>query len=370
MVIAGEASGDLHAAELIRCLLRMEPQAQVFGLGGKKLGSAGVELMGDIGELAVIGIWEVIGRTGLFVRLFLRLRDAMREKRPDLVILIDFPDFNLMMARQAKRMGIRVFYYISPQVWAWRARRIRQIRRCVDRIAVVFPFEVPLYEQEGVQADFVGHPLVDMARATRDKGETMKLYGLHPEKKTVALLPGSRRKELDFHLPPLLDAGRIMQEKGCQLILPIAHTLTPREVEDTIAHSSVSVRIVPGDVYNVLEACDVALVASGTATLETALMEKPMVIIYKLSCVSYWIARRLIRVPSIGLVNIVAGERIVPELTQNEVEGSNIAFHAFKILGDAPYREQIVQGLKRVRNLLGPGGASEKAARIARELLN
>lgn len=369
MVIAGEASGDLHAAEVVRSLLKMEPHARVFGVGGEKLKSAGVELLADIRELSVIGVWEVFRNPGLFVRLFLRLKKVMRKRRPDLLILVDFPDFNLRMARYARRLGIRVFYYVSPQVWAWRAGRVRAIAKCVNRMAVIFPFEVAVYEEAGVKVDFVGHPLLDRARATRNREETLSLYGLQPAKKTVVLLPGSRRKELCSHLSPLLEAGRIMEENGCQLILVLAYTLQLKDLEEA-ALSGVRVCVVHGDVYNVLNACDVALVASGTATLETALMEKPMVVIYKLSSVSYWIARRLIRIPCIGLVNIVAGKRVVPELVQHDVKGSNIAFEALRILNDDPYRAEIIESLRRVRSLLGTRGASERAARIAMDLLN
>jgi lipid-A-disaccharide synthase len=259
-----------------------------------------------------------------------------------------------------------VLYYISPQVWAWRKRRIAEIARLADRMAVVFPFEAPLYEQAGVKVEFVGHPLLDVARASRSREETLARFGLNPSRQTIALLPGSRRREVAYHLPVMIEAAEILsREMALQFILVRASTVGRDSLERILSGSSVGVSLSDGDAYNVLHACDLAWTASGTATLETALMLRPMVIVYRLARMTYALARRLVRVNFIGMANIIAGEKVVPELIQNEVTAERIAAESRAILGDRELRVRMISKLSEVRAKLGSPGAAGRTADIA-----
>jgi lipid-A-disaccharide synthase len=295
----------------------------------------------------------------------------LKEEKPNLLILIDFPEFNLRLARLAKRLEVPVLYYIAPQVWAWRQRRIYKIARCVDQLAVVFPFEVPLYEREGVKVHFVGHPLLDVVHATRSRETTLIQHGLEPSKRTVALLPGSRRQEVDYHLPTMLEAvDRLSRQMEVQFILIRANTVDRSHLEGMVAQTPARVSICEGDTYNVLGACDLAWTASGTATLETALMLRPMIIVYRMSWLTYNLARLLVRVGHIGIVNIIAGEKVVPELIQTEVTAERILANSQAILQDTGVGRRIVQKLAEVRGRLGSPGAAGRVAEIALSMMN
>lgn len=370
LLVAGEASGDLHGADLVAALRARVPDLEVVGLGGDQLRLVGMRTIADAADVATVGVVEAVGRLGVLARTYRALARMLQRERPDLVILIDFPEFNLRLARIAKRYGVPVFYYIGPQVWAWRPGRVRTVARRVDALALVFPFEPPLYAARCPEAAFVGHPLLDRVRATRSRAESLGRYGLDPNRLTVALLPGSRRKEVRYVLPRLLDAAEILrQERPCQFTLALAPTVPEKAVEAEIAGRDIDVRIVTDDTYNMVHAADVALVASGTATLETALLERPMVIVYRLSPVTYTLARLLVGVRFIGIPNIVAGREIVPELVQGSATGHRIAAAARAIIDDASGRERMVRELAAVRNVLGPEGASGRAAEMARRLL-
>lgn len=371
MIVVGEASGDLHGGHLVRSLHQRSPSLEIFGVAGKRLQQEGVKVTFDVAHLTGMGFTELAGNLKTLWKAYHGLRRTLREEKPNLLILIDFPEFNLRLARLAKRLGVPVLYYIAPQVWAWRQRRIHKIARRVDRMAVVFPFEVPLYEREGVKVKFVGHPLLDVVRATRSREATLIRHGLEPSKRTVALLPGSRRPEVGYHLPVMMEAvDRLSRQMDVQFILVRANTVDRHDLEEIVGQRAEKVSISDGDAYNVLEACDLAWTASGTATLETALMLRPMIVVYRMSWLTYNLARLLVRVKHIGMVNIIAGERVVPELIQGDVTGENIFRESWKILSDFELRDQMVEKLGEVREKLGSPGAADRVAKIALEMLN
>jgi lipid-A-disaccharide synthase len=371
LLVVGEASGDLHGSHLVRALRERDSALEISAVGGEALKREGAKIIFDVARIAGMGLTELAGNLTSLWRAYSQVKKNLREQKPSLLILIDFPDFNLRVARVAKRLGVPVLYYISPQVWAWRKRRIAEIARLADRVAVVFPFEAPLYEQAGVKVEFVGHPLLDVARASRPREETLARLGLDPSKQTIALLPGSRRREVAYHLPVMIEAAEILsREMALQFILVRASTVGRDSLERSLSGASVGVSLSDGDAYNVLHACDLAWTASGTATLETALMLRPMVIVYRLARMTYALARRLVRVDSIGMANIIAGEKVVPELIQNEVTAERIAAESRAILGDRELRERMISKLSLVRAKLGSPGAAGRTADIALAMMN
>jgi lipid-A-disaccharide synthase len=371
LLVAGEASGDLHGADLVRELRVTLPDLEVFGLGGERLREAGMQTVADASDVATVGLMQVGGRLRILWRTYRALAHRLRDDPPDLCVLIDFPEFNLRLARLAKRAGVPVLYYIGPQVWAWRRGRVRKIARRVDRLAVVFPFEPALYAERLPSVEFVGHPLLDRVRVTRGREETLRAHGLDPARRTVLLLPGSRPSEIDYLLGHLLDAVRLLgRDAALQFPLAVAHTLSADEVRGRVRASGVDVTVHEGDTYNLIAAADVALVSSGTATLECALLDRPMVIVYRLGPLSYALGRLLVRgVRYIGMPNIVAGREVVPELLQGKATGSRIAAAARAILDDPARHATMVEDLREVRRRLGRGGAAGRAAAIALEML-
>ena len=371
LIVAGEASGDLLGARVVQSLLRMEPAVRVRAMGGELLQSAGAEIVVDSSRLAVVGITEVLGRFGDLARAYRNLKGLIRRGEIGLLMVIDFPDFNLRLARFAREAGVPVLYYVSPQVWAWRSGRTKVIASRVDRMAVIFPFEVPLYREAGLEAEFVGHPLMDTLgpeeNAVRTPPEE-EGWGGEP---LVALLPGSRHREVFSLLPEMIRAARIItrEKAGARFLLALAPTIEEEEIEKILPPSGPRIEVVRAKTDRVLRAADLVLVASGTATLETAIRGKPMVIAYRVSPLSYWIGRAMIRVKWIGLVNLVAERSVVPELIQKEATGEKMAAEALRILGDEPYRKAMIQGLAEVRQKLGSPGASERVARMALEMM-
>jgi lipid-A-disaccharide synthase len=369
LIVAGEASGDLHGSKVVEALRQLNPQVRIMGMGGNHLRRAGAEILIDSSRLAVVGISEVLGRLGGLIRAYRRLRELIRSQEVGLLLLIDFPDFNLSLAGVAQEAGVPVFYYISPQVWAWRSGRIQKIARRVSRMAVIFPFEVALYQEAGLNAEFVGHPLMDtlgeMENPSPPADEGWRGNPL------IALLPGSRHKEVKALLPEMIRAAEIISRKRPEVgfLLALAPTIARKDVEEMLPSGGVRVQVVEGMTYQAIRAADLVWVASGTATLETAILGKPMVIAYQVSPLSYWVGRAMIRVQWIGLVNIVAGRTLVPELIQKEARGERIAEETSKILEDEPYRRSMIEGLAEVKQKLGAPGAAERVARIALEMI-
>lgn len=370
MLVAGEASGDARGAELVRVLRQRSPSVELFGMGGVHLREAGMGVAYDIAKVAGVGFWEVIGSLRRLWLAYRLMRRMLSERRPDLLILIDFPEFNMRLARVARRCGVAVLYYVSPQVWAWRRYRIRKIASRVDAMAVVFPFEADLYRSFGMRdVAFVGHPLVDAVSPGKDRAASLRAMGLDDGKLTVAMMPGSRTKEVASLTGPMVEAaGRLAEERDVQFILIRASTIERGDLERAAAGVLGTVRVADGDGYDALAAADLVWVASGTATLEAGLLQKPMVIIYRLSPLSYWLGRLLVRVDHIGMVNIIAGERVVPELIQNEVTADRIVAETRRLLRPEVNRS-VVRKLAAVRHRLGPSGAPGRVADMALSLL-
>ncbi len=372
MIVAGEASGDLHGGRLVQSMLGIDPSLLFYGMGGNSMRQEGVERVADAADMAVVGLTEVLSKLRAILRVMRRLKASFKEARPDLVILIDYPDFNLPLARAAKKQGIPVLYYISPQVWAWRKGRIDTIRNNVDRMAVILPFEEEIYRNAGVNVSFVGHPLLDEVRTKYDRPQALKRFGLREEAVTVGILPGSRRSEVSRLLPEMLAACRIMKERisPLQFVLPFAGTLDPDFVQEIVRQFPFKVNVIRNEIYDLIAVSDVVMVASGTATLETALLETPMVIVYKVSAASYAVGRRFIRVDHIGLPNIIAGRTIVPELIQRNATGERIAAEAIELVVRRDKAREMRTALAGIRGKLGTPGASQRTARIACDMLS
>jgi lipid-A-disaccharide synthase len=371
LIVAGEASADLHGSHLVLALKRLDPGLTFWGIGGRRMEEAGVRILFHSSEMAVVGLTEVLSRVAKVTRAYRRVKTILREDPPVLLILLDYPDFNLRLARAAKRFQVPVLYYISPQVWAWRKGRVETIRRCVDRMAVILPFEKDFYRERALHVEHVGHPLLEEIPMDLDRKTVRTELGLLHAKPVIALLPGSRKEEVTNLLPVMIKAAdRIRSQcEHLKCLLPRASTIPAELLDGLLKKSSLDVQVIQGEVYRVLKACDVALIASGTATLEAAILESPMVIAYRVSFLSYWIGRMVVRVPFIGLVNVVAGEEVVPELIQGDVTPERLAQEAMDLLEHDDKRANMVQKLRAVRATLGQGSASEKTARIALEMI-
>jgi lipid-A-disaccharide synthase len=360
----------MHGADLLAALRARVPGVRVRGIGGPRLRANGMDTLIDATTLSTMGLVEARERLGAVWRAYRAMRRIVRDDKPDLVILIDFAEFNLALAGVAHRHGVPVLYYISPQVWAWRRGRVRKIARRVSRLAVVFPFEVPLYAGSGVQADFVGHPLLDRVHATRDRDATFAAHGLDPAKRLVALLPGSRTKEMQLLLPLMAEAAKRLVARGdCQCVLALADTLSQADIAVSMRGTDLPVSVVSGDTYNLVHASDAVIVASGTATLETALLERPMVIVYRTAPLTFALARRLVSVPFIGMPNLIAGRAVVPELLQDAATPDRMMAEVERYLDDPAYAAATSAALADLRHALGDGGAADRAAAIAAEML-
>jgi lipid-A-disaccharide synthase len=363
LMVAGEASGDLHGARLAECLRRLDPGLVLSGMGGRRMRAAGVEVLVDARETGVVGLTELWEKRRVLRKALVTLKSALRTRPPALVICIDFPDFNLLLARTARRLGIPVCYFISPQVWAWRRGRVRIIRRLVRKMLVLFPFEERLYRAAGVDVTFVGHPLLDALETTPSRESCRARLGLPQDGLVVGLLPGSRNAEIRRHLPVLLQASeRIRAASKTLTVLVGLGDAADRQAAETAAATGGTARVIPGRTPEVIRAADFLLAVSGTVTLEAAILGTPMLITYRLGALTYFLARLLVRVPFIGLPNLVAEDAIVPELIQRHATAEQLAATALEILGSPERLARMREALQEVRRRLGHPGATERAA--------
>ncbi len=364
LLVAGEASGDLHGGNLARVLRARQPTLHLLGVGGRRMREAGVELLFDIRDLAVVGAVEALHSLRTLWTVYRTLLDEVERAPVAAVLLIDFPGFNLKLAKAMAQRGIPVLYYIAPQVWAWHPGRVKKIRRWVRKLFVILPFEPALYREAGIDAEFVGHPLLDLVHTRGAKADACRLCGLDPAAPIVGILPGSRRSELHYLLRPMLDAAAQIRTQitTAQFILPLAETLQPADVQEALKAAALPVRLVQRQTYEVMQAADVLLVASGTATLEAALIGTPMVIVYKAHLLTYLLARLLMRVSAIGLPNVIAGRAIVPELWQSDVTAANMAAQALTLLTQPERATTMCMELATLRSQLGAPGVPERVA--------
>ena len=362
MISCGEPSGDLYAGALVSEILSREPSADVFGFGGRRLAAAGTRLVGDFQGLSVTGLTEALRVLPRSYAMLRRLVAAARATRPDVFVAIDFPDFNFRLMAALHRLGIPIVYYISPQLWAWRAGRMQTMKRFVDRVLVIFPFEEALYRREGVPVEFVGHPLIDLVGVKAPRAALLREHGLVADAPTVALLPGSRPNELRRIVPDMAASLPLIRARvpGVQFIVAAAPNLQDELFAPLLGASGpVLVRERTDDV---LAACDVVITASGTATVQAALHERPMVVVYRLSPLTYHIGKPFVRVDTYAMANLVAGERIVPELIQDDFTPARVADETVRLLTDRELYTRTCDALRRVRDKLGGSGASGRAA--------
>jgi len=371
MILAGEASGDAHAAEFVKELLALRPDLQISGMGGKAMKRAGVNLFFDSSIIAVVGLFEVLRHWGDIKRAMAIVRERMQQTRPQLLVLVDYPEFNLKMARHAKSLGIPVLFYISPQIWAWRPRRIHKIGRLIDHMAVIFRFEKQYYEKAGIPVSFVGHPLVGKVTSGVDPAALRARLGIAAGARVIGLFPGSRHSEISRLLPLMFATAERMlaQDSGLRFLLPVASTLDHAEISQRVRSSGVDICVTSDNVYDAIASCDAIVTCSGTVTLEIALFGVPMCIVYKMAPLSYLILRRLVTIPHIGLVNIVAQREVVKELLQGNANPRAVAEELRRLLDDAEYRATIGEGLETVRRNLGSGNGARNMAELVLSLL-
>jgi lipid-A-disaccharide synthase len=366
MLVVGEASGDSHGAHLVKALQRRDPRLRFYGVGGEQLLQTRFEVLFSVTKLTGMGLVELAGNLRNLWAAYRLLRRTLRERRPDLLVLIDFPEFNLRLAKLAKSLQIPVLYYVSPQIWAWRRGRVRRIARWVDQMAVVFPFEVPFYEDYGVKVTFVGHPLLESVHVKEGRHTVLTKLGLDPGKPTVALLPGSRHREVSYHLPVMAQAAmRLRRERDVQFLLIRASTVDAGQIGSLVNQHKLKIPVVQEGRYDAVSASDLVWTASGTATLETALLQKPMIIVYRLSWSTYYLARLLVTVDHIGMVNLIAGERLVPELVQSDFTAERLGEESRAMLDNPSIRSELIDKLSRLRDKLGLSGAADRVADLA-----
>ncbi len=375
MIVTGEASGDLHGANLVRSLLGKDSTLQFCGMGGTELAALGVEILYDAAKVSVVGIFEVFSHLKDIWQAQLVLRRRLVEDPPDLLILIDLPDFNLHLAKKAKKIGIPVFYYISPQIWAWRSGRVKTMKARVDKIGVILPFEEEFYRQHGVAAQYVGHPLLDTVKASASREQFLNWQGIAQDTRCIGILPGSRRREVSSLLPIFLSAAATLQKNFPQQIvffIPRASTISQQELAAAGLpdyQQYLDIRVIEENRYSMMAACDAVITASGTVTLELAILEVPMVVAYTLAPLTYQLAKRLVKVDFFTLVNLIAGYAAVPELLQHEVTAEKIAAEIREIITLPARNQKMRRALKDVHAKLGTSGASDKAATVALQML-
>jgi lipid-A-disaccharide synthase len=369
---AGESSGDQHAANMFLELKAQQPTIKGIGMGGTKMAQAGIDIRYDSAAIGVIGVIEVIKHYGEIRSALTLMQQLLSTERPDLLVCVDYKEFNLKLARFAKRLGIKVLFYVSPQVWAWRPGRVKTYGKAIDMMAVIFPFETAYYDAENVPVRYVGHPSVDKVHANHSRAENCIRFGLDEHKPVIGLLPGSRANEINRLLPVMLMAAERLHADipNVQFILPQADSISDALLNTYLSASSCRITVIKNQPYDVMQCCDVIMTSSGTATLEVALMTIPMVITYKLATITYWLGRCLINTPFIGLPNIVLGKLAIKELIQQAATPENITAEVKRILLDKPYADAMRTNLLLVKEKLGQGGGSKNMANLALEMLN
>ena len=371
MFSAGESSGDQHAANMFLELKKHQPDIKGFGMGGAKMALAGIDIRYDSGSIGVIGVVEVLKHYGEIRRALKLIQQLVSTERPDLLVCVDYKEFNLKLARFAKQCGVKVLFYVSPQVWAWRPGRVKTYGKAIDMMAVIFPFETTYYDAENVPVRYVGHPSVDKVHPQRSRLEDMAIFNLDESNPVIGLLPGSRANEINRLLPIMLAAAEILQVRnpGIQFMLPQADSISDELLESYMDRSPVKITVIKNQPYDVIQCCDVVMTTSGTATIEIALLTVPMVITYKLAALTYWLGRWLVNTPFIGLPNIILGKGFIKELIQYEATSENLAEEIERILTDKFYADQMRDNLNQVKQQLGHGGGSKNMAELALEIM-
>ncbi len=369
LVSAGEASGDLYASLVVEALRRLEPDTQFFGCTGPRLRAAGVRTVVDAASLAVVGLVEVLHHIPRIYGEYRKLLAAAEREKPDLAILTDSPDFHLRIARQLHRRGVPVVYLVAPQAWAWRKGRVHEMRRTLSRLLCIFPFEEAFFRGHGVNATYIGHPLAGIVRPSLTRDEFFRKHRLAPERPLLSILPGSRRGESARHLPALMDAvERIYREQAVNFVLPASANTGTAFFQERIGNAPV--RVIEGESWDAMAHCDLALAASGTVTVEAALLAAPMVTYYKVTGTSWLMGKMLVDIPFYSMVNLIAGRAVVPELMQGQMTGENLAREALRLLRDDSARSQMKAGLAEIRETLAGGAeAPARAARVIQEIL-
>ncbi len=367
MIIAGEVSGDMHGAHLAKELKKQMPNIELFGIGGPKMRDMGVELLYHISEMAFMGFVEVIKHLPFIWKVRKTLTKELKERKPELVIMIDYPGFNLNFASIVKKHNIPILYYISPQIWAWNKGRIKKIKKLVDKMIVVFPFELEIYRKANIDVSFVGHPLLEVLETNMSSDDFNDYYDIDNKKPLLGLLPGSRKQEIDRHLPILLDTiQKIHQENPkVQFVLGVTTTTNLGDIYKLIEKRDINIKIVRGRSYELMKYATLMIITSGTATLEAACLGVPMLIVYKVSFWTWLFARLLIRIKNIGLVNVITGKRVAPEYIQWDMTSEKLAPAALELINDTQKRDAMKEELKQTRYLLGKKGASRRTAEIA-----
>ena len=370
-ICAGEASGDMYGSHLVKEIKQLYPDAVFTGIGGERMKEAGVRTYFGLSSLAYMGVLEVLRHYIRFRNIFNSLVRAARLEKPDLAILIDYPSFNLRLAKKLNQAGVPIVYYISPQIWAWGKKRIHTIKKLVRKIIVIFNFEEAIYKKAGVDVEFVGHPLLDTARPKSTRSDFLRLLGLDEDKVTIALLPGSRKKEVEHLLPVMMDTADIIHKEmpNTQFALAKYSDLPARLFDSILKKHDIPVAAADDRVHDILNAADFAIVKSGTGTLEAAIMATPMIIVYRTSFLTALVSKLTIRLPYVGMVNVMSGKKIVPEFLQYDVRPKNMADEVLDILKHKGKYESIKQDLVKIKGMLGQAGASRRAANIIAEIL-
>jgi lipid-A-disaccharide synthase len=370
LIVAGENSGEKYGADLVHQFKKLHPSLSFFGIGGKHMEREGVNLLFPVGELAVVGVFEIISHLPRIKKIFNKIKREVKRQKPAAAVLIDSPDFNLRLAKKLKKLSIPVLYYISPTVWAWRKGRLKTIKKTVDKMMLIFPFEEKIYEDYRIPAVYVGHPLKERVKASLAKDEFLEKYGLSAQKKLIALLPGSRRSELKYHLPVLVEAlERIKNEWDTQFVLLLAENLEKNFLLSLIPPWLKGLKILDEDHYEAIASSELVLSACGTANLEVALLETPLVSFYRISPLTYFFGHRLAAIKNFSIVNILAGERIIPELIQRDFTPQNILEETKKISDSEDIRSEMIAGFRKIKNLLGDKTAPQNAAQELEKLI-